>query len=247
MRYFDGAPDSGEYSEKTAVSESFRILIVEDEPAMRTMLSLACEREGYAVRALMNGAGLESIVRSWDPDLVLLDIGLPGADGIALLPVVRSCSDVPVMMLTARTEARDKIAALGAGADHYVEKPVVLDELLARISAALRRPALAKSDALTFDDLTLEPTTRNVRRGDRRVDLTPREFAILEVMVRTPARAFSKDELIERVWGHDYDGDGGVVDRYISYLRAKLESGGETRLVQTVRGVGFALRRPDRT
>ena len=214
---------------------------------MREMLVLACEREGYGVRALPHGVGLDSAIRDFDPDLVILDIGLPGADGISLLSVVRACSEAPVMMLTARTDASDKVRALGAGADHYVEKPVQLDELFARVSAALRRPALARNETLAFRDLTLDANARLVRRGDRRVDLTPREYALLEVLIRTPGRAFGKDELVERVWGHDFDGDNGIVDRYISYLRAKLEASGEPRLVATVRGIGFALRREEST
>jgi DNA-binding response OmpR family regulator len=124
-----------------------------------------------------------------------------------------------------------------------VTKPVELDELLARVSAALRRPALAERDALTFADITLDAASRSVMRAGKRIDVTPREFAVLEVLMRTPGRAFSKDELLEHVWGIDYDGDGAVVDRYISYVRSKLEDGGGERVIQTVRGVGYALRR----
>ncbi len=223
--------------------ERVRITVVEDERAMREMLALALEREGYAVRALPSGVGLEALVREWEPHLVVLDIGLPGADGIALVPRVRGVSAVPIMMLTARTDVEGKVRALGAGADHYVAKPVDLDELLARIAAALRRPALRERATLAFGDLALDLDARIVRRGARELDLTPREFAVLETLLRTPNRAFSKDELLERVWGIEYDGDGEVVDRYISYLRSKLEAGGEERVVHTIRGVGYALRR----
>lgn len=220
-----------------------RILVIEDERAMREMLVLAFEREGYAVRALVSGAGLHEVLQSWDPDLIVLDIGLPGADGFALLPQVRAATSAPVMMLTARTDTSDKVRALGAGADHYVTKPVELEELLARVSAALRRPALVERDARTFADITVDAAARDVVRAGRRIDLTPREFAVLDVLMRTPGRAFSKDELLERVWGVDYEGDGAVVDRYISYVRAKLEEDGGERVIQTVRGVGYALRR----
>jgi DNA-binding response OmpR family regulator len=220
-----------------------RIAIVEDERAMRDMLVLAFEREGYEVRAYPSGAGVAMEMRGWQPDLLVLDIGLPGASGIALLPSLRAATQAPVMMLTARDDVADKIEALGAGADHYVTKPVELGELLARVSAALRRPALAAPEHLVFDDVTLDVAARRVMRGAAPIDLTPREFALLDVLIRTPGRAFSKDELLERVWGIDYEGDGGVVDRYVSYVRAKLEAGGAPRVIATVRGIGYALRR----
>jgi DNA-binding response OmpR family regulator len=220
-----------------------RILVVEDERAMREMLVLALEREGYRVAALANGAGLAELVRDDDVALVVLDIGLPGIDGISLVPLVRAVTQAPIMMLTARTETRDKVRALDAGADHYVTKPVDLDELLSRISAALRRPAMARREALAFGDVTLDTRARDVHRGRRRVELTPREYALLEVLMRTPGRAFSKDELLEKVWGFEHEGDNGIVDRYISYLRTKLEAAGEPRVVQTLRGVGYVLRR----
>jgi len=223
-----------------------RILIVEDERALREMLALAFGREGYAVRALVNGGTVRAIVREWDPDLIVLDIGLPGADGFSLIPLIRSASAAPIMMLTARIETLDKVRALEAGADHYVSKPVELPELLARVAAALRRPMLAGGEMVTFGDIVVDATAREVRRDGRRIDLTPREFAVLDVLIRTPGRAFSKDELLERVWGVDYDGDGAVVDRYISYVRAKLEEDGGGRVVQTVRGIGYALRRSER-
>jgi DNA-binding response OmpR family regulator len=152
------------------------------------------------VCAQASGAGLQDAVRTWEPDLVVLDIGLPGADGIALVPLVRAVTAVPVMMLTARADTRDKVAALEAGADHYITKPVELDELLARIAAALRRPALAERATLTFADVEMDLTTRLVRRGSRYLDLTPREFALFELLMRTPGRAFGKDELLENVW-----------------------------------------------
>jgi DNA-binding response OmpR family regulator len=147
------------------------------------------------------------------------------------------------MMLTARSDVIDKVRALRSGADHYVTKPVELDELLARIAAALRRPALSEPETIAFADIVLDANARDVRRRARRIDLTPREFALLEVLMRTPNRAFSKDELLSAVWGVDYDGDGAVVDRYVSYVRAKLEQRGEERVIQTVRGIGYALRR----
>lgn len=221
------------------------VLVVEDERAMREMLVLALEREGYRVHAQASGARIGDVIRDRDPDLIILDIGLPGADGISLLPLVRAATQAPVMMLTARTETPDKVRALGAGADHYVTKPVELDELLARIAAALRRPALAETEYLSFADVTIDLSTREVRRAGRCIDLTPREFGVLDVLMRTPGRAFSKDELLAGVWGVDYDGDGMVVDRYISYVRAKLEGQGEERVIQTVRGIGYALRRGD--
>jgi DNA-binding response OmpR family regulator len=220
-----------------------RIVVVEDERAMREMLVLAFEREGYDVCALPTGAGLADTVRDNDVSLVVLDVGLPGADGISLVPLVRAVSDVPIMMLTARGETPDKVRALHAGADHYVTKPVDLDELLARVAAALRRPAIAARESLAFADVVMNVESHEVRRNARVLDLTPREYVLLEVFVRTPGRAFTKEELLERVWGDEYDGDGAIVDRYVSYLRAKLEAGREPRLIHTLRGVGYVMRR----
>jgi DNA-binding response OmpR family regulator len=231
----------------SAAHERPRILVVEDERAMREMLVLALEREGYRVHALATGTGLTSLAKDDDVALVLLDIGLPGVDGISLVPLVRAVTEAPIMMLTARTETRDKVRALDAGADHYVTKPIDLDELLSRISAALRRPAIAGRELLTFAGITVDVRARDVRHGERRVELTPREYALLEALIRTPGRAFSKDELLERVWGVEHEGDIGIVDRYVSYLRTKLEAASEPRLIQTLRGVGYVLRRePER-
>jgi two-component system, OmpR family, response regulator MprA len=230
----------------SAAYERPRILVVEDERAMREMLVLALEREGYRVQALATGTGLAGLAKDDDVALVLLDIGLPGVDGISLVPLVRAVTEAPIMMLTARTETRDKVRALDAGADHYVTKPIDLNELLSRISAALRRPAIAGRELLSFAGVTLDVRARDVRHGDRRIELTPREHALLEALIRTPGRAFSKDELLERVWGVEHE-DSGIVDRYVSYLRTKLEAAGEPRLIQTLRGVGYVLRRePER-
>jgi DNA-binding response OmpR family regulator len=231
----------------SAAHERPRILVVEDERAMREMLVLALEREGYRVQALATGAGLTGMAKDDDVALVLLDIGLPGIDGISLVPLVRAVTEAPIMMLTARTETRDKVRALDAGADHYVTKPIDLDELLSRISAALRRPAIAGRELLSFAGVTVDVRARDVRHGERRIELTPREYALLEALIRTPGRAFSKDELLERVWGVEHEGDSGIVDRYVSYLRTKLEAAAEPRLIQTLRGVGYVLRRePER-
>jgi DNA-binding response OmpR family regulator len=231
----------------SAAHERPRILVVEDERAMREMLILALEREGYRVQALASGMGLMGLARDDDVALVLLDIGLPGVDGISLVPMVRAVTEAPIMMLSARTETRDKVRALDAGADHYVTKPIDLDELLSRVSAALRRPAIAGRELLSFAAVTIDVRARDVRSGERRVELTPREYALLETLMRTPGRAFSKDELLERVWGLEHEGDSGIVDRYVSYLRTKLEAQGEPRLVQTLRGIGYVLRRePER-
>lgn len=210
---------------------------------MRDMLVLAFELEGYRVAALGSGVGLTEAVRDDDVALVVLDVGLPGADGISLVPVVRALSEVPIMMLTARADTADKVRALQAGADHYVTKPVELDELLARVAAALRRPSIASRESLTFADLKIDIHAREARRGARVLDLTPREYRLLEVLVRTHGRAFSKEELLERVWGIEYDGEASIVDRYISYLRNKLEAGGEPRVIHTLRGVGYMVRR----
>lgn len=220
-----------------------RIVVVEDERYMRQMLVNAFELEGYRVAAFGTGAGLTETVRHGDVGLVVLDVGLPGADGISLVPAIRAVSEVPIMMLTAHNGTDDKIRALSAGADHYVTKPVDLDELMALVAAALRRPSIAARESLTFSDVRIDVPAREARRGKRILDLTAREYDLLEVLLRTHGRAFSKEELLERVWGHEYEGDPSIVDRYISYLRTKLEALGEPRVIHTLRGVGYVMRR----
>lgn len=218
-----------------------RIVVVDDDERMREMLTLGLVREGFEIRALRDGTGLLDLVRAWTPDLVLLDIVLPKLDGFALLPMVRRTTEAPILMLSARGEAEDKIDALNGGADDYVAKPFVFEELLARIGAALRRPALAARDVLTHRDLTVDLGERTVTRGARPVSLSPREFDLLVHFLRAPRRVFAKDELLDAVWGHDFEGGIGVVERYVSYLRAKLHGTGESRIVRTVHGVGFGL------
>ncbi len=210
---------------------------------MREMLVLALEREGYYVDALSTGAGLLGRIRDEAPSLVVLDIGLPGADGFELASSVRTISDVPIMMLTARSDTPDKVRALGAGADHYVTKPVDLDELLACVAAALRRPRMARREILAFADVTIDLDAREVYRGERRVPVTAREYRLLEVLLRSHDRAFTKDELLERVWGFEFEGEPAIVDRYVSYVRSKLEACGEPRLIHTLRGMGYVMRR----
>ncbi len=219
-----------------------RVAIVEDERRLREMLEMSLAREGFETRSAVDGAAALALVRAWEPDVVLLDLGLPKMDGIALLPHIRDWTEAPVIVLTARDGERDQLDAFARGADDYVIKPFKLELLLARISAALRRPKLAQTKALRFADLHVDLEAREVRRGGELVALTRREYELLVTLVRTPRRVFSKDELLELVWGNDFEGTTNAVELYISYLRNKLDAKWDEKLIHTVRGAGYVLR-----
>jgi len=173
----------------------------------------------------------------------LLDLMLPGIDGLTVCQRLRSASDVPILMLTAKDAVPDRVAGLDAGADDYLVKPFSFDELLARVRALLRRhgPAAAQ-ETLRFADLTLNPATREVQRGNRRIELTAREFELLELFMQHPRQVLTRDVIYDRIWSYDFGGESNIIEVYVRYLRAKLEENGEPRLLQTVRGVGYALR-----
>jgi two-component system response regulator MprA len=177
------------------------------------------------------------------PDLVLLDLMLPGMDGLTVCARLRAASDVPILILTAKDAVPDRVKGLDAGADDYVVKPFSFDELVARIRALLRRrqPA-SEQDVLRFADLSVNPVTREVFRGTRRVELTAREFDLLLLFMQHPRQVLTRDTLYDRIWGYDFGGESNIIEVYIRYLRSKLEEGSEPRLIQTVRGVGYALR-----
>jgi two-component system, OmpR family, response regulator MprA len=219
-----------------------KVAVVDDERHVREMLELGLAREGYAVRCAADGAQALDLVGEWQPDIVILDVMLPKIDGVTLLPMLRKKTEAPIIMLTAKGGVPDKIAALVRGADDYLAKPFVFEELLARLTAALRRPRLAGSDVLRYVDLTINLETREVTRGDRQIGLTPREFDLLVALARTPRRVLTKEQLLQQVWGHDFEGEVGIVETYISYLRAKVDAGSPKRIIHTVRGVGYALR-----
>jgi len=221
-----------------------KILVVDDERAVRESLRRALELEGYEIE--LAGDGSEALYRlesNEEPDAMILDVLMPGVDGLEVCRRLRgSGSRLPVLMLTARTEVEDRVAGLDAGADDYVTKPFALEELLARVRALLRRTNDDGDELLRFGDLELDPGTREVRRGERSIDLTRTEFSLLELLLRNPRQVLTRSVIFERVWGYDFGFGSNSLDVYIGYLRRKTEAGGEPRLIHTVRGVGYALR-----
>lgn len=219
-----------------------RILIIEDDEAIAELVQLELEHRGMRVRCAYDGPSGLAAVEEFEPSAVILDIMLPGMDGVGVLKRLRQRGDrVPVIMLTARDTSADKIHSLDTGADDYLSKPFDTGELLARVRALLRR---AEGDEiLRVADLEVNTATREVRRGEREVEgLTVREYELLEFMARNPRRVLSRDLLLSRVWEQEFGIETKVVDVYVGYLRKKLEFPGEVRLIQTVRGVGYALR-----
>ncbi len=219
------------------------ILVIEDDREIADLLRRGLIYEGYSVTVAGDGPAGLAAARDRPPDLVLLDLMLPGMDGLTVCQRLRAASDVPILILTARDAVPDRVKGLDAGADDYVVKPFSFDELLARIRALLRRrqPAAAR-EVLRFADLTLNPDTREVYRGSRRIELTAREFEILQLFMEHPRQVLTRDTLYDRIWGYDFGGESNIIEVYIRYLRSKLEEGGAPRLIQTVRGVGYALR-----
>ena len=218
-----------------------RVAVVDDDRFVREMLELGLTREGFAVRTASDGQAALDLVREWDPEVIVLDVMMPKIDGITLLPRLRQITQAPILMLTAKADTVDKVQSLGAGADDYLVKPFVFEELIARLQAKLRRPQLIEEDVLRWHDVAVNPTTREAWRAQDRLDLTQREFDLLEVFMREPRRVFSKDHLLELVWGHDFEGGPNIVETYISYLRAKVDRGDHQSFIRTVRGVGYGL------
>jgi two-component system response regulator MprA len=223
-----------------------RILVVEDDVAVRDSLARTLRFEGHQVDTAADGVQALDAVRAAEPDAMILDVMMPRLDGLQTCRHLRAEGVIlPVLMLTARDSVGDRVAGLDAGADDYLVKPFALQELLARLRALLRRSALttvAAGDWLTFADVRLNPTTREVRRGDRPLRLTRTEFAILEAFLRHPRQVLSRAALFEQVWGYDFGEQSNSIHVYLGYLRRKLEAEGEPRLLHTLRGVGFVLR-----
>lgn len=219
------------------------ILLVEDEVNLARFIELELESEGYQVSVAHDGMSGLSIARQTPPDLAILDWMLPGLTGLELCRRLRSTgSKVPVILLTAKDEVVDRVAGLDAGADDYVVKPFSIEELLARVRAGLRRNQEANEDVMQFEDLKLNRRTREVYRGSRMIELTAKEFDLLEYLMSYPKQVFTRDQILETVWGYDFMGDSNIIEVYVRYLRLKLEEQNEKRLVHTVRGVGYALR-----
>jgi two-component system, OmpR family, response regulator MprA len=221
-----------------------KILVVDDERAVRDSLRRALELQGYQVELASDGAeALERLAANGQPDAVVLDILMPGIDGLEVCRQIRQRGySIPVLMLTARDAVGDRVEGLDAGADDYVVKPFALEELLARIRALLRRASPSTDGMLRFADLELDTGTREVRRGGDRIELTRTEFNLLELFMVNPRQVLTRSIIFERVWGYDFGFASNSLDVYIGYLRRKTEAGGKPRLIQTVRGVGYALR-----
>ena len=219
-----------------------RVLIVDDERAIRDVVDDALSQAGFEVRTAIDGADGLTTVRDWSPECILLDVMMPKIDGLALIPLLRRLTEVPIVMLTARGDVRDRVAGLEAGADDYLAKPFDVSELIARVHTALRRPMLRHVNHLRFADVTVDLDLRTVQRGERDIDLSTREFDLLATLMRRPRRVFTREELLDLVWGTDREVSSATVETYISYVRAKIDSPTEMKLLRTIRGVGYALR-----
>lgn len=220
-----------------------KILVVEDETKLAQFVELELKYEGYDVTVANDGLSGLTAARSDEFDLLLLDWMLPGISGVEICRRLRDTGDrVPVILMTAKDDVSDRVAGLDAGADDYVVKPFSVEELLARVRAHLRRNQEEDTTQLEFTDLRLNTSTREVLRGGRSIELTAKEFDLLEYLISHPKQVLTRDQILERVWGYDFVGDSNIIEVYVRYLRLKLESEGEKRLIQTVRGVGYVLR-----
>ncbi|OUC11554.1 MAG: DNA-binding response regulator [Alkalinema sp. CACIAM 70d] len=219
------------------------ILLVEDEEKLARFIQLELDSEGYQTSVAHEGMTGMTLARNETLDLLILDWMLPGMTGIEICRRLRSTgSKVPVILLTARDDINDRVAGLDAGADDYVVKPFSIEELLARVRAHLRRTQEDDPDVLQFDNLVLNRRTRQVKRGDRAIELTAKEFDLLEYLMRHPRQVYTRNQILENVWGYDFMGDSNIIEVYIRYLRLKLEEQQEERLIHTVRSVGYVLR-----
>jgi two-component system response regulator MprA len=222
-----------------------RILIIEDDEAIVRVLRRSLAYEGYTVDAAYDGETGLNLARDAHPDLVILDWMLPGMDGLEVCQRLRGGGNIPILMLTAKDTVQDRVQGLDAGADDYMVKPFQLDELLARVRALLRRTQPERIPVLSFGDMTLDTSTRLAMRKGRTISLTAKEYDLLELFLRHPRQVLTREMIFDRVWGYDFGGESNVLDVYIRYLRQKLELEGETRLIHTVRGVGYVLRDSD--
>ena len=221
---------------------SARILVVEDDEAIADVVRRSLRIEGHDVRSPADGVEALSMAESFAPDLIILDLGLPRLDGTEVLKRVRAESDVPILVLTARVETADRVEGLDSGADDYLPKPFERDELMARVRALLRRKPPRGQARLVAGDLVCNPDTREVFRGEREVELTNREFELLEYLLRNQKLVISKQQLLEDVWGYDPLDETNTVDVFISNLRRKLEADGESRVLFTKRGAGYVIK-----
>jgi two-component system response regulator MprA len=219
-----------------------KILVVDDDPEIISFLRRGLTFEGYEVDTAADGVEALTKIKEREPDLVLLDVMLPGIDGIEVGRRLRQVSDIPILMLTAKDTVADRVAGLDSGADDYLVKPFAFDELLARVRALLRRTQPAEKEVLSFGNLSLDTNSREVKCGSEVVELSPQEFALLELFMRHPRQVLKREQIYESVWGYDFEGESNVIEVYIRYLRAKLETGDRPKYIHTVRGVGYVLK-----
>ena len=222
-----------------------RVLVVDDDPSVTSLLKRGLSYEGYSVEIASSGKEGLDLAREQPPDVVVLDVMLPGMDGLEVCRRLRAADPtLPILMLTARDGTMDQVQGLDTGADDYVVKPFTFEVLLARIRALLRRIEPAGAEVLRFADLILDTGTHTARRGGREIDLTTTEYELLLQFLRHPRQVLAKEQLVDRVWGYDFEGNYNILEVYVRYLRTKLELGGEPRLIHTVRGAGYLLREP---
>jgi DNA-binding response OmpR family regulator len=218
------------------------VLVVDDEDAIRDLLEYGLSNAGFAVRGVGHSQAALKAVDEWAPEAIILDVMLPQVDGYALLPMIRRLTDVPIIMLSAKGSSPEKVAGLVRGADDYVAKPFDMEELVARVHSWLRRPHLETRHVIHYADLSLDVSRRKARRGEHEIDLSQREFDLLQTFLRNSDRVITREQLLDLVWGMDKDVGTSTVDTYISYLRAKIDANSERKLIHTVRGVGYVLR-----
>jgi two-component system response regulator MprA len=231
--------------EDTGASMATRVLVVDDEPPVRDALERALSLEGYRVDLAEDGAQALKKVATEEPDVIVLDVLMPGVDGLETCRRLRAEGHgLPVLMLTARDAVSDRVDGLDAGADDYLVKPFALEELLARLRALIRRSSPEEADVLRFSDLVLDLGAYEARRGSRVIDLTRTEFLLLELFMRNPKQVLTRSIIFDRVWGYDFGPTSNSLEVYVGYLRRKTEAGGEPRLIHTMRGVGYVLREP---
>jgi len=228
---------------------ALRVLVVDDDRKITAFLRRSLALEGYDVVVANSGTEALRIIAGAPPDLLVLDVMMPDVDGLEVCRRIRAAGETfPILMLTARDAVTDRVKGLDQGADDYLVKPFALEELLARLRALARRGGPGQSDGnggqqvLQFADLVLDTATREAIRGSRRISLTAKEYELLHLFMSHPRQVLTRDTLMEKVWGYDYSGESNVLEVYVGYLRSKLEAGGEPRLIQTVRGVGYVLK-----
>ncbi len=226
----------------TIIGNRTRILVADDDPEIVNFLRKGLIFEGYSVETACDGAEALDKIKSGEPDLVILDIMMPGIDGLEVARRLRQAGDIPILMLTAKGTINDRVTGLDSGADDYLVKPFDFDELLARIRALLRRREPKEGEIIRFSDITLNTATREVKRGSESVELTAQEFDLLQLLMRHPRQVLKREQIYEKVWGYDFSGESNVIEVYIRYLRSKLESDDRPKLIHTVRGVGYVLK-----